>query len=90
MSTMRRRQWRPLSFTAFLLKKVSEVLNDFGGIWRRFERVGEYKEAIIISDYAHHPTAVEKTLLAARSIFPKRRIMAVFSTASAQSHAPAF
>ena len=57
---------------------VSRVFDDFSGIWRRFERVGEYKEAIIISDYAHHPTAVEKTLLAARSIFPKRRIVAVF------------
>ncbi len=57
---------------------VSKVFDDFSGICRRFERVGEYKEAIIISDYAHHPTAVEKTLLAARSIFPKRRIVAVF------------
>lgn len=57
---------------------TSKILDEFAGIWRRFERVGEYKEAIIISDYAHHPTAVEKTLLAARSIFPKRRIVAVF------------
>lgn len=57
---------------------ASNILDDFAGIWRRFERVGEYMGAIIISDYAHHPTAVEKTLLAARSIFPKRRIVAVF------------
>ena len=59
-------------------EKSSDILNDFAGIWRRFERVGEYRGALIISDYAHHPTAVEKTLLAARSIFPKRRIVAVF------------
>ena len=39
--------------------------------------MGEYKEAIIISDYAHHPTAVEKTLGGAFH-FSKRRIMAVF------------
>ena len=59
-------------------EKSSDVLSDFGGIWRRFERVGEYRGALIISDYAHHPTAVEKTIQAARSIFPKRRIVAVF------------
>ena len=59
-------------------EESSNVLSDFGGIWRRFERVGEYRGALIISDYAHHPTAVEKTLLAAHSIFPKRRIVAVF------------
>jgi len=59
-------------------EKFSDVLSDFAGIWRRFERVGEYQGALIISDYAHHPTAVEKTLLAAHSIFPKRRIVAVF------------
>lgn len=57
---------------------ISDVLDGFGGIWRRFEKVGEFRGAAIISDYAHHPAAVFKTIYAARSFFPRKRIMAVF------------
>ncbi|MBI2624519.1 UDP-N-acetylmuramate--L-alanine ligase [Candidatus Parcubacteria bacterium] len=33
---------------------------------------------IIVSDYAHHPTAVRETIRAAREFFPGRRILAAF------------
>ena len=59
-------------------KAATTVFAEFHGIWRRFERVGEFRACPVISDYAHHPTAIEKTILAARSIFPKKRIVAVF------------
>jgi len=58
--------------------KIRKSLADFGGIWRRFEVKGEYKGATVISDYAHHPTAVRSTIEAAREFYPGRRIMAVF------------
>jgi UDP-N-acetylmuramate--alanine ligase len=32
----------------------------------------------IISDYAHHPTAIKNTIRAAKEFFPKRRIFVVF------------
>lgn len=60
------------------IEKIKKSLADFGGIWRRFEVKGAYKEATIISDYAHHPTAVRSTIEAAREFYPGQRIMAVF------------
>ena len=57
---------------------IQQALNNFVGIWRRFENVGKCHGATIISDYAHHPTAVAGTLCAAREFFPKKKILAVF------------
>ncbi|MDP3057108.1 MAG: UDP-N-acetylmuramate--L-alanine ligase [bacterium] len=59
-------------------EKIKKSLADFGGIWRRFEIKGEYRGATVISDYAHHPTAVRSTIEAAREFYPERRIVAVF------------
>lgn len=42
---------------------VSESLTSFAGTWRRFEHKGTTKQgAEVYDDYAHHPTAVAKTL----------------------------
>ena len=57
---------------------IESTLEQFKGVWRRFERVGEFKGAQIISDYAHHPTAIKKTLEAAREFFPNQRIVVCF------------
>lgn len=57
---------------------VKDVLENYTGTWRRFEKKGIWKGAEIISDYAHHPTAVKGTLQAARDFFPGKRIIAVF------------
>lgn len=54
------------------------ALAEFGGSWRRFENLGEWQGATVISDYGHHPTAVTKTLAAAREFFGVRRIVLVF------------
>lgn len=59
-------------------EKIKKSLADFGGIWRRFEIKGEYHGAAVISDYAHHPTAVKSTIEAAGEFYPGRRIVAVF------------
>jgi UDP-N-acetylmuramate--alanine ligase len=55
-----------------------KTLADFGGIWRRFERVGRFQGADVISDYGHHPTAIRGTVAAAREFFPGRRIVLCF------------
>ncbi len=57
---------------------IAEALRTFGGVHRRFERVGEWRGATVIDDYAHHPTEVAATLQAARQAFPRGRIAAVF------------
>ncbi len=54
------------------------VLETFPGVWRRFERVGVWNGAEVISDYGHHPTAIESTIKAAREFFPGQRIVLCF------------
>jgi UDP-N-acetylmuramate--alanine ligase len=54
-----------------------KTLSGFTGVQRRFEMKGEYKGALIVDDYAHHPSAVQITLAAARQFF-KGRIWCVF------------
>lgn len=51
------------------------VLEEFVGIWRRYERLGQYRGAELISDYGHHPTAVKNVLGATRDFFPNRRVV---------------
>ncbi len=48
--------------------KAVVSLNKFSGAKRRFELVGKYNGADIVSDYAHHPTEIETTLKAAMEI----------------------
>lgn len=45
---------------------AAQALAAFSGMGRRFERVGQYNGAVLIDDYAHHPTEVRATLQAAR------------------------
>lgn len=56
----------------------ARVLEDFAGIWRRFERVGIWRGVEVISDYGHHPTAIRLTLQAARELFPDKKIILCF------------
>lgn len=55
-----------------------KALRAFKGIWRRFEKVGEFKGATVISDYGHHPTAIKGTLKAAKEFYPGRRVVVLF------------
>jgi UDP-N-acetylmuramate--alanine ligase len=57
---------------------IKEVLKDFAGIWRRFEKVGELQGKTIISDYGHHPAGVAGTIEAAKEFYPGKKILIVF------------
>jgi UDP-N-acetylmuramate--alanine ligase len=51
----------------------------FNGAGRRFERVGRTATgALVIDDYAHHPTEVAATVAAARTLADVDRVLAVF------------
>jgi UDP-N-acetylmuramate--alanine ligase len=54
------------------------ALAGFGGVGRRFQRLGDAGGVTVVDDYAHHPTEVAATLAAARQAFPGRRVVAVF------------
>jgi UDP-N-acetylmuramate--alanine ligase len=53
-------------------------LAKFLGVDRRFQILGDYGGALIVDDYAHHPTEIRATLSAARAGYPRRRIVALF------------
>ena len=57
---------------------TASALAKFLGVDRRFQILGEYAGALIVDDYAHHPTEIRATLAAARRGYPKRRIVALF------------
>lgn len=58
--------------------EIATGLESYGGVDRRFERIGEARGVLVIDDYAHHPTEIAATLEGARSAHPGRRIVAVF------------
>ncbi|MBI1961626.1 MAG: UDP-N-acetylmuramate--L-alanine ligase [Parcubacteria group bacterium] len=59
-------------------KKIREALAEFKGTWRRFELVGGYTGALVVSDYGHHPDGIRATLKAARDWYPFHRILVLF------------
>lgn len=56
--------------------QVKEVIKQFRGAKRRFQVLGEVNDILVIDDYAHHPTEIEATIMAAKST--GKRIIAVF------------
>ncbi|AEI44976.1 UDP-N-acetylmuramate--L-alanine ligase [Paenibacillus mucilaginosus] len=56
--------------------QVAEAIMEFRGAKRRFQVLGEVNDILVIDDYAHHPTEIEATILAAKAT--GKRIIAVF------------
>ncbi|MDX6677281.1 MAG: UDP-N-acetylmuramate--alanine ligase, partial [Solirubrobacteraceae bacterium] len=58
--------------------QLAGTLADFQGAGRRFERLGlATSGALVVDDYAHHPTEVRAAILAARTL-GQRRVVAAF------------
>ena len=55
---------------------IRKALAKFGGVKRRFTRVGEWNGATIIDDYGHHPVEIAAVLKAAREC-AKGQVIAV-------------
>lgn len=57
---------------------IRRALAGFGGVARRFTRVGEAGGVAVIDDYGHHPVEIAMVLRAARqSVTPGARVLAV-------------
>jgi UDP-N-acetylmuramate--alanine ligase len=56
--------------------KIRAALSKFGGVKRRFTKVGEWNGATIIDDYGHHPVEIAAVLKAARDV-SKGQVIAV-------------
>jgi len=59
-------------------KAIARGLGRFTGAKRRFEVKGSFKGAVVVDDYAHHPTAVSETLKAARTFAGNRKVVCLF------------
>jgi UDP-N-acetylmuramate: L-alanyl-gamma-D-glutamyl-meso-diaminopimelate ligase len=61
---------------------VAKSIAEFKSVKRRLEVRGEVRGVTVIDDFAHHPTAVRETLLAARARYPGSRIIGIFEPRS--------
>ncbi len=71
-------------------KHIASALELFQGIKRRQEVRGEKNGITVIDDFAHHPTAIEKTIRSVKEGFPDGRVWAVFEPRSATSRRNTF
>jgi UDP-N-acetylmuramate--alanine ligase len=58
--------------------KMLTALSEFKGVKRRQERLGSFKGALILDDYAHHPTEIEVMLRGIKEFYPNRRLVVDF------------
>ena len=58
-------------------EKAAQGIESFKGTHRRFEKKGFLNGAVVIDDYAHHPTEIKATLAAAKK-FAHNKIWCVF------------
>lgn len=70
-------------------ENFSQLLGNFAGALRRLEILVESPQ-VIISDFAHHPTAVAETLNLVRENWPHRRLVAIFDPRNATSRRNVF
>jgi len=64
---------------------LSKAVRSFQGVKRRQEIKGEKAGVLVLDDFAHHPTAVEKTIAAVKERYGGRRLIAVFEPRSNSS-----
>ena len=61
---------------------ISRGLAAYRGVKRRQEILGKLNGAVLIDDFAHHPTAVATTLAGIKESYPGKRLIAVFEPRS--------
>jgi UDP-N-acetylmuramate: L-alanyl-gamma-D-glutamyl-meso-diaminopimelate ligase len=61
---------------------IAAAFARFEGVQRRLDELGTARGVTVVDDFAHHPTAVEKTLLALRQRYPGHRLVALFEPRS--------
>jgi len=79
-----------LSENGILVKEIVSTLAEIKGVSRRQQILFENDDYVLIEDFAHHPTAVKKTVLAVAEAYPDRRIWAVFEPRSNTSRRKVF
>lgn len=57
------------------LQKAVAAVSRFDGVKRRMERTATVSEVAIYDDFAHHPTAIRRTIAGLKKRFPGQRIV---------------
>ena len=60
------------------LPTIARALESFRGVKRRFEYVLRGKKVVFVDDYAHHPTEIDAFLRSMKSLYPGRKLTAIF------------
>jgi len=63
-------------------EEIGEALAAFKGVKRRMEIFHEANGITFIDDFAHHPTAIQETIAAAKTRWPDRRLVVLFEPRS--------
>lgn len=63
------------NFYKIKIQTIKRAIKNFKGVKRRFERITKISGAVVIHDYAHHPTEIEKVIEQAKRY---GRILTVF------------
>ena len=58
--------------------EIRSAIESYLGVKRRFEYIVKSEERVFVDDYAHHPAEIEAFLKSMRSLYPNRRITAIF------------
>ncbi|MBE8183067.1 MAG: UDP-N-acetylmuramate:L-alanyl-gamma-D-glutamyl-meso-diaminopimelate ligase [Candidatus Portiera sp.] len=61
---------------------LTKAASGFQGVARRLEKIGEVQGAEVISDFAHHPTAIKGTVNAIRHKHSNLKLIAIVQLAS--------
>jgi UDP-N-acetylmuramate--alanine ligase len=65
-------------YVGLSIAQIRDALRAFTGAKRRFQIIGTMNGAIIVDDYAHHPTEVTAMIRAAKDGWPTKQVVAVF------------
>ncbi len=74
--------WAAARADGLSVAELTMALAGFHGVARRLDVLGETGGVTVIDDFAHHPTAVERTLTALRRRYPGRRLVALYEPRS--------
>jgi UDP-N-acetylmuramate--alanine ligase len=53
-------------------------LKKYKGVRRRFERIIDTDNQVLIDDYAHHPEEIKAAIAATREMYPDKKVMGIF------------
>ena len=59
-------------------EEIRNAMASFGGVDRRFDFKLKNERVVLLSDYAHHPAEIKQSVTSIRTLYPNRKITAVF------------